>query len=60
MAGTPTEVCKLEGKNLFLQNLLPGRARLKKKVHPIGGSERKVFFTSAQIAVKNIRCNILL
>ena len=35
----------LRKKKFFLQNLLPGWARLKKKIQPAGGSETTVFFT---------------
>ena len=31
MAGSPSEVCKVERKKVFFQNLIPARAGLKKK-----------------------------
>ena len=46
VAGSPSEVCKVERKKVFFQNLIPARAELKKKNHLASGSETKLFFTS--------------
>ena len=48
MTGSPSEVCKLEREKAFSPKLASQVGEIeKKKIHPAGGSETKVFFTTA-------------
>ena len=45
VTGSPSEVCKLERK-VFCPKFASLAGEIKKEIHPTGGSEAKVFFTS--------------
>ena len=47
VTGSPSEVCKFEKKKVFSPKFASWVGKIKKKIHPAGGSETTVFFTLA-------------
>ena len=52
VTGSPSEVCKLERKNFFLENLLPWQVRLKKYIFYVGLIPKQGRFEIVTVDIK--------